>query len=351
MDSLTHIVMGAAIAQAVSNGKLGRKAMVFGALAATIPDFDVFLTPHLGDFAEWKYHRGFTHSLWFTPLAGALMGLGLWRWYDKIPSHRNLWILAMALAMISHALLDACTIYGTQLLAPFTDKRFEIAAVSIIDPFFTLILLLGLCLPALPTLRQHIAKFACVALGLSVLYLAYGWHQNNTAREMAAAQLAEQNVTPSRITAYTTIFQPWLRRVVVEENGSKLRVGFVSTFSPEPIKWTCQIQAPAPVRNSILATEAGYVFNWFAGDQLSITVTPDSKTAYAMDARYGIPGPSAFGWWGMNFRLNANGSHLTANLLGRIRNERDASLENIKQLFRASVGLPNSFLPTSDKDC
>ena len=41
MDSLTHIVVGAVMGDAIAGRRLGRKAMWLGALFQTIPDFDV----------------------------------------------------------------------------------------------------------------------------------------------------------------------------------------------------------------------------------------------------------------------------------------------------------------------
>ena len=41
MDSLTQIVLGAAVGQAVAGRQIGNRAMLYGAIAGTIPDLDV----------------------------------------------------------------------------------------------------------------------------------------------------------------------------------------------------------------------------------------------------------------------------------------------------------------------
>jgi len=41
MDSITQIVLGAAVGDAVLGKKIGNRAMVWGAIAGTIPDLDV----------------------------------------------------------------------------------------------------------------------------------------------------------------------------------------------------------------------------------------------------------------------------------------------------------------------
>jgi inner membrane protein len=74
MDSLTHAAMGAVIGQAGFSHKLGRRALGWGALVATLPDLDVIVKISSNPFAEVLYHRGVTHSLWFAPLVGPLLG-------------------------------------------------------------------------------------------------------------------------------------------------------------------------------------------------------------------------------------------------------------------------------------
>src|SRR5262245_38634841 len=97
-----------------------------------LPDVDIFF---LGSepTGEFLYHRGITHSLAFAPLAGAALGLLAWR-RDRPPGRgpRD-WIALFVLSMLTHPLLDACTSYGTQLLSPFSRRRFAIDSVAIID--------------------------------------------------------------------------------------------------------------------------------------------------------------------------------------------------------------------------
>jgi inner membrane protein len=40
MDSLTHIVLGACLGEVLLDRKLGRKAMLWGAIAQSAPDID-----------------------------------------------------------------------------------------------------------------------------------------------------------------------------------------------------------------------------------------------------------------------------------------------------------------------
>lgn len=128
MDTLTHMLLGACIGQAIGYKRYGGKASLFGAVAAGFPDIDVMWASSIGEYGGWKYHRHVTHALWMAPVLGPLMGWGLWKHYRREAGQEAMklwpWITLMVLAMLSHPLLDFCTIYGTQLLAPFSNQRF-----------------------------------------------------------------------------------------------------------------------------------------------------------------------------------------------------------------------------------
>jgi len=351
MDTFTHMALGACIGQAIGYKKFGNKALIYGGLGALIPDLDVLLTPFADEFGGWKYHRHITHSLLFGPLLGCLMGWGLWRHYGQQLGQLWTWIAIMVLSIFSHPLLDISTIYGTQFLAPFSNHRFELPAISIIDPIYTMILLTALFARGLFKNINTPKILATTAITLSTCYILYGLHLNNQAEKIAASQLKIQNIEYSDIKAYTTIFQPFLRRVVVNE-GDKLRVGFVSTFSPQPIFWGCQKQVGKDIQTAILETEAGKVFDWFSIGNLSFSQGKAENQIIVTDARYGIPGDSLFGWWGQAYTITKNSDdQFVAIYNGKVQFERDASLHAIKNLFRAAYGLENDFMMTSDKDC
>ena len=76
MDSLTQMVLGAAVGEAVLGRRVGHKATLWGGVVATLPDLDVFIP--LGDAVkDFTYHRAASHSLFIlallTPLVVALI--------------------------------------------------------------------------------------------------------------------------------------------------------------------------------------------------------------------------------------------------------------------------------------
>lgn len=347
MDTITQIALGVCIGQAIGCRKLGAKAAVFGGLGGLIPDLDVFVTPFLGEYASWKFHRHITHALWFGPVLGSIMGWGLWRYYGRQAEHLRIWIWIMVLALFTHPLLDFCTIYGTQLLAPFSDKRFAISSVSIIDPIYTVPLFIALLFMAIKSLRQYAVKVSVIALAFTTFYLAFGWGLNFRAEQLAENQLQAQGIPYQRVTAYTTIFQPFLRRIVVDD-GEIYRVGFVSTYNLQEIKWSCAPHTENVVMHKIMQDENAKVLNWFAMGEVALIQDKTRPEIYHLsDMRYGVPGESVFGWWGQSFRVNED----SVFYIDKLRVSRDSSWENITQLFRAAYGLDNHFLLSRDEGC
>lgn len=134
MDSLTQIVLGAAIGEAVLGRKVGNKAMLYGAIAGTIPDLDVLASHFTDTVTALAIHRGFTHSVMFSVLFGLLCGWLVSR-YEKYKDFKA-WAWLFFAAFVTHPMLDSCTTWGTQLFWPF-DIRLAFKSIFVIDPLYT----------------------------------------------------------------------------------------------------------------------------------------------------------------------------------------------------------------------
>ena len=135
MDSLTQIILGAAVGEAVLGKKVGNKAMLYGAIAGTIPDLDV-LASFLTDKVTALYiHRGFTHSIVFSLLFAPVLAWIVTR-YEKYKNFKN-WTWLFFLSFVTHPILDAHTTWGTQLFWPF-DVRLAFKNIFVIDPLYTI---------------------------------------------------------------------------------------------------------------------------------------------------------------------------------------------------------------------
>lgn len=140
------MVLGAAVAEIVAGEKLGNKAILWGAIGGTIPDLDVLAGVFMDEVEFVNFHRGFSHSLVFGFLLAPLLGflLSRSRWSGGQPIW--LWTRLFFWTIFTHPLLDIFTSYGTQIFLPFSDYRVELNTIFIIDPVYTLPMIISLIL-------------------------------------------------------------------------------------------------------------------------------------------------------------------------------------------------------------
>lgn len=203
MDSLTHIVFGAALGEVVLGRKAGKKAMLLGAIANTIPDLDVFLV--FGDpIREITIHRGFSHSLVFPFIAAPVLGWLAKRFLKDSISFKE-WCLFFFILVLTHPLLDCLTTYGTQLLLPFSDYRINLNTLFIIDVVFTLpmIVVVIACLLIKNNPLKSL-KWSSTGLCISAFYVVLALSCKTYASGVFAQSLAENGIkTEHRMTGVT----------------------------------------------------------------------------------------------------------------------------------------------------
>lgn len=347
MDIVTQGVLGAAVGYAVLGKRIGGKAALLGAAGGVLPDLDVLFAAST-DIAYWQVHRGISHALIFGPLVALLLAplsraafirLGHGKSAVSDPPHISLamWFGFWALAIGTHPLLDLMTTYGTQVLAPFDRTPYSFSAISIIDPIYTGMLIAGLIM-AFVWRDQSVraARFMLCMLALSSAYVGLSGYQNVVALREAKAQLP----VGAAVNAYTTIFSPWLRRVVVDE-PQRLRVGFVSTINPQPIRWQEIHRDPEAVAlaNAVRQSEAGKTFYRFAhGPTHARVVQVDGRRELQItDARFGTPGQAITGFWGLAVPLESG--VLRVEEAYRFQVNRAPREGDIKALALAKLGL------------
>lgn len=201
MDSLSQIVLGASVAQLTLGSRLGRGALLIGAALGTLPDLDV-LIPYDGAIANFTYHRGFSHSLFVLTLISFPLALMFQRGYhrfinDKVVAYSQWW-LGCWLVLITHPLLDGFTLYGTQLLWPLNTPPVAWGSAFIIDPLYTLPLLVGVVMAYRKTWR--VAKpYVVTGLALSSCYLAWTLYAQAHVRQLVNMQLTSSQMQANRI--------------------------------------------------------------------------------------------------------------------------------------------------------
>lgn len=138
MDSLSQIVLGAAVGEAVLGKKIGARAALWGAIAGTIPDLDVFFNYTHSFLEAQQLHRGFSHSFVFSVLAAPLLAWIMSRIHRRREVDYKDWVKLAFLGLVTHPLLDNFTTWGTEFFWPFSDYRIAFNSIFVIDPIYTL---------------------------------------------------------------------------------------------------------------------------------------------------------------------------------------------------------------------
>ncbi len=142
MDSITHIVLGATIGEAIAGKSLGKKAMVIGAFAQSIPDIDFMLSIWLRPVDNLLAHRGLTHSIIFAVVLSILAGIIASRWSSGRLT-RGKWIFFFMAELSVHLILDGFNNYGVGWFEPFTHDRISFNIIYVADPFYSIWLGIG----------------------------------------------------------------------------------------------------------------------------------------------------------------------------------------------------------------
>ena len=311
MEPISQALLGAAVAQVVAGRELGPRAAGWGALVGMSPDLDVITAGLHGGFGEMLYHRGSTHSLWFGPVVGPLIGWLLWRWRGAGTALRA-WQRLAVCTLFTHPLLDAFTPYGTQLFAPFSRVRFAWHGVGIIDPFYTFPLLLFVALSIVASPRSKLAiRSAAIGIALTTSYLVAGVGLNAVAERDAAALLRAAGAPAAQVRAYPTMLQPFLRRIVAR-GADRSFVGWHTTLRLGCVHGTSFDELGADLRRDELeSTWEGALFVWFAMDEVAAHADPGTNgTTWISldDLRYGGFGtPPSRSMWGVRAPYDAAG--------------------------------------------
>jgi inner membrane protein len=222
MDSVSQLALGAAIGVAVMGRRTALwKSAMWGAVAGTLPDLDVFID-HGDAIANMVLHRAESHSLFWLTLFSLPMAAAVARLHGEWPSWKRWW-LAIWLALITHPLLDAMTVYGTQLALPWSNRPFGVGSVFIIDPLYTLPLLVGTGI----TLASTRLRANTLGLVLSTAYLAWGVGAQQHVQGVARDALTRQGIVAERVLVTPSAFNTIAWRVVVMQRDQYFE-GFYS---------------------------------------------------------------------------------------------------------------------------
>lgn len=284
MDSLTHVALGATIAGTMLGRAHGRKAYVGGAILATLPDLDVFIR-HGNPIAAMVDHRSFSHSL-LTLTVLALVLVWLFRRWRPSPAYGGTWLFATVwITLATHPLLDAFTSYGTQLFWPWHPTPATWSTLFIIDPFFTLPVLVALVTGLIAGVTPRSLRIAHWALVLSAAYLALSVVAKFALEDRVRTQLERQGIVVQSMFSTPEPFSILLWRVLARTPDDHVVEAIIGVLDTRPAETLIQ-----PLNTSLLHglpdIPALDTLRWHTGGWLRYDVIDDQLVV--TDLRMGL---------------------------------------------------------------
>lgn len=236
MDSLTQIVLGAAVGEAVLGRKVGNKAMIYGAIAGTIPDLDTIVGNFMDPLTAIEIHRGLSHSIVFSIVMAPVLGWLVSKIHKKSSATWQNWSWLFFWSLVTHPLLDAHTTWGTQLFWPL-DLRLAYQNIFVIDPLYTVPFLVFLILAMrLPKTSLKRRKWNRLGLIVSSAYMVLTLILKGVAFHKFEQALIDQNIEyiemDTRPTPFNTVL--WAANIDV---GDAYLLADYSFFDRQPISF------------------------------------------------------------------------------------------------------------------
>jgi inner membrane protein len=222
------------------------------------------------------------------------------------------------LGYATHGLLDACTSYGTLLFWPFSNERVTWNNISIVDPLFTIpiLILTGIAIKT----RKRLFSF--FAIGWVAFYLSLGFVQYDRAFEAANKLALSRGHNPERLTLKPSFGNLILWKSIYqhEENFyvDAIRTVQSSTWcSGESIRiFDYQLHLPNLEKDSQQRKDIER-FRWFSQDYLGF----DEEKNLVTDVRYSMIPNQIAPMWGLVIDhqrgINAHGIWWTGRGLGQ----------------------------------
>ncbi|MDR1985288.1 MAG: metal-dependent hydrolase [Prevotellaceae bacterium] len=218
MDSISHILIGAVAGEIVAGNKLGKKAALWGAIIASLPDLDVIAQPFLSPAKSLLFHRGPTHSIIFCILLAPLIAKLLTIIHKKTRKNFTDWIKVCSWCLFSHIFIDCFNSYGTAIFYPFSNVRVAFDCIGIVDIFLILPLIIALlCFIFIKRGSRMRKIIASSAMALSVLYVGFTVLNKISLEQKIKLFFDKQNISYNRILTSPLPLTNLVWLVIVED--------------------------------------------------------------------------------------------------------------------------------------
>jgi inner membrane protein len=344
MDSLTQIVLGSAVAEASLGKKIGNRAMVWGAIAGTIPDLDVISNGFMSPIDALAFHRGPTHSFLFEILMAVGLGwlvhkfynwkhhkqLGIASWsvfflliafligngsdwsikglsisaltiagfgyliyrrytreaYESPSATVREWQWMFFWSLFTHPILDCFTTYGTQFLLPLSSARVAFNNIAVADPLYTLPFLICLVVAIFLPKGSLRAKWNNAGLIISSIYMLFTIFNKFYINSVFKDSLDQQGIVAKNYMTSPSILNNVLWSGIAETDTAYY-YGQYSLFDKEKkFVLSKKMKTESAIESKFSNDVTFNTLKWFsAGYYFMEQRTPDTLSYY--DMRFG----------------------------------------------------------------
>ncbi len=328
MDPLSQGLVGTSVSHLYIKNKRLVLLSIIAFLSAMSPDLDIFFRSDEDPLIFLEYHRQFTHSLIFIPIGGLVCSIFFYfvlaRRYEI--NFKTVYIVS-TLAYATHGLVDATTSYGTQLYWPFSDERVAFNLISVIDPLFTL--------PILLLLFFSISKKNYFLSILSVIwifsYYSLGKYQEQRVTKHMMETISERGHKPDSLLIKPSFANIIVWKSIYENNDiyyvDAIKVGLEETYlgGTSIEKLNIDKSFPWLDKTSQQAIDIKR-FRWFANGYLAVSPL---NSSHIIDVRYSTLPNKVLPLWSIALEKSAqNNEHI------KYVTSRSTSSRNYKELLK-----------------
>jgi len=198
------------------------------------------------------------------------------------------WTLMFFLAFLTHWMIDACTAYGTQIFEPFSNYRVALNNISIVDPLYTVPMLIGLGIVifAKNEKTKHLANY--LGITIATLYMASTFYSKSTMNSVVTDSLAEQNIEYNEFITYPTLLNTILWQTTVESDDAYY-YGTYSLWSKKPKIDFIKLPKNHDLIEKYRGQEHLDILLWFANGYYNLIEKPDGSIVFN-NLRFGLMG-------------------------------------------------------------
>jgi len=280
MDTLTHIVLGSCMGEATAGKILGKRAMLLGVAAQSIPDIDFIAYLWLTKTENLLGHRGFTHSIFFAVIITIAMAIFFTWYFRRRKVLRKTLILLFGINIFTHLFFDCFNAYGVGLLEPFHHARISLHVLYVADPFFSVWSFLAFFFLLITRLSHQKRKIIWqTGIGMSFIYLLYAFSNKWEVQKDLRADLRSRKLVYEEFFTTPTPLNSWLWFVVIKDRNGYY-TGYRSVFDQQPTELhyfprndslLLKVKEQEDVKNLIRFAQGYYTVEWWS-DSIAFNV-------------------------------------------------------------------------------